>query len=187
MVHAADTNGLLVITQIQPISVLFTIAEDQLQVVLKKIGAGQKLTAYAYDRDMKNMLATGTLTTIDNQIDPTTGTLRLRATFPNTDNALFPNQFVNVKLLVEEKTGVILAPTAALQRNTNNTYVYVVKPDSTVTLRNVTAGASEGDETEITSGLVAGDVVVLTGVDKLDEGTKVNAQIPGAAGAAKGQ
>jgi multidrug efflux system membrane fusion protein len=187
MIHASDTNGLLVITQIQPISVLFTIAEDQLQVVLKKIGAGQTLTAYAYDRDMKNMLATGSLTTIDNQIDPTTGTLRLRATFPNTDNALFPNQFVNVKLLVQEKTGVILAPTAALQRNTNNTYVYVVKPDSTVTLRNVTVGASEGDNTEITSGLVTGDVVVLTGVDKLDEGTKVNAQIPGAAGAAKGQ
>jgi multidrug efflux system membrane fusion protein len=187
MVHAADTNGLLVITQIQPISVLFTIAEDQLQVVLKKIRAGQTLTAYAYDRDMKNMLATGSLTTIDNQIDPTTGTLRLRATFPNTDNALFPNQFVNVKLLVQEKTGVILAPTAALQRNTNNTYVYVVKPDSTVTLRNVTTGASEGDNTEITSGLVEGDVVVLTGVDKLDEGTKVNAQIPGAAGAAKGK
>ena len=194
MVHASDTNGLLVITQIQPISVLFTIAEDQLQVVLKKIGAGQTLTAYAYDRDMKNMLATGSLTTIDNQIDPTTGTLRLRATFPNTDNALFPDQFVNVKLLVQEKTGVILAPTAALQRNTNNTYVYVVKPDSTVTLRNVSVGASEGDNTEITSGLVAGDVVVLTGVDKLDEGTKVNAQITsdkatpgGAAGAAKGQ
>ena len=187
MVHAADTNGLLVITQIQPISVLFTIAEDQLQVVLKKIGAGQTLTAFGYDREMKNKLATGSLTTIDNQIDPTTGTLRLRATFPNTDNALFPNQFVNVKLLVEEKTGVILAPTAALQRNTNNTYVYVVKPDSTVTLRNVTVGASEGDNTEITSGLVEGDVVVLTGVDKLDEGTKVNAQIAGAAGAAKGQ
>jgi membrane fusion protein, multidrug efflux system len=200
MVHAADTNGLLVITQIQPISVLFTIAEDQLQVVLKKIGAGQTLTAYAYDREMKNKLATGSLTTIDNQIDPTTGTLRLRATFPNEDNALFPNQFVNVKLLVQEKTGVILAPTAALQRNTNNTYVYVVKPDSTVTLRNVTTGASEGDNTEITSGLVQGDVVVLTGVDKLDEGTKVNVQIQGAstsapaavststtAGAAKGQ
>jgi multidrug efflux system membrane fusion protein len=194
MVHAADTNGLLVITQIQPISVLFTIAEDQLQVVLKKIGAGQALAAYAYDREMKNKLATGSLTTIDNQIDPTTGTLRLRATFPNTDNALFPNQFVNVKLLVEEKTGVVLAPTAALQRNTNNTYVYVVKPDSTVTLRTVTTGASEGDNTEIASGLVAGDVVVLTGVDKLDEGTKVNAQVAsdkatpgGAAGAAKGQ
>jgi membrane fusion protein, multidrug efflux system len=185
MVHASDTNGLLVITQIQPISVLFTISEDQLQVVLKKIGAGQKLTAYAYDREMKNMLATGSLTTIDNQIDPTTGTLRLRATFPNTDNALFPNQFVNVKLLVEQKNGVTLAPTAALQRNTNNTYVYVVKPDSTVTLRNVTTGASEGDDTEITSGLVPGDVVVLTGVDKLDEGTKVNAQLTG--GAAKGK
>ncbi len=180
MVHAADTNGLLVITQIQPISVLFTIAEDQLQVVLKKMAAGQTLTAEAYDREMKNMLAQGSLTTIDNQIDPTTGTLRLRAKFPNMDNALFPNQFVNVKLLVQEKTGVTLAPTAALQRNTNDTYVYVVKPDSTVTLKTVTTGATEGDNTEITSGLVPGDVVVLTGVDKLDEGTKVNAQVTGA-------
>lgn len=192
MVHASDANGLLVITQIQPISVLFTIAEDQLQVVLKKIAAGQTLLAYAYDREMKIMLAQGSLTTIDNQIDPTTGTLRLRATFPNSDNALFPNQFVNVRLLVEKKTGVTLAPTAALQRNTNNTYVYVVKPDSTVTLRNVTVGASEGDDSEIASGLVPGDVVVLTGVDKLDEGTKVNAQIQGAppsgaTGAAKGK
>ena len=181
MVHASDASGLLVITQIQPISVLFTIAEDQLQVVIKKIAAGKTLQVEAYDREMKNRLAQGSLTTVDNQIDPTTGTLRLRATFPNLDNALFPNQFVNVKLQVEEKTGVTLAPTAALQRNTNNTYVYVVKPDSTVTLRNVTAGASEGDDTEITSGLVPGDVVVLTGVDKLDEGTKVNAQIAGAA------
>jgi membrane fusion protein, multidrug efflux system len=180
MVHASDTNGLLVITQIQPISVLFTIAEDQLQVVLKKMAGGKTLTADAYDREMTNRLAQGSLTTIDNQIDPTTGTLRLRATFPNLDSALFPNQFVNVKLLVEEKTGVTLAPRAALQRNTNDTYVYVVKPDSTVTLRNVTTGASEGDDTEITSGLVPGDVVVLTGVDKLDEGTKVNAQISSA-------
>jgi multidrug efflux system membrane fusion protein len=177
MVHASDTNGLLVITQMQPISAIFTIAEDQLPVVMKKIAGGQKLTADAYDREMTTRIAEGTLTTLDNQIDPTTGTLKLRATFDNQDNALFPNQFVNVRLLVEQKFGVTLAPTAAIQRNTNNTYVYLVQADSTVTLRNVTTGASEGDDSEITAGLVPGDVVVLTGVDKLQEGSKVNAQI----------
>jgi multidrug efflux system membrane fusion protein len=179
MVHASDTNGLLVITQMQPISAIFTIAEDQLPVVIKKMAGGQPLSVDAYDREMRNKIAQGTLTTLDNQIDPTTGTLKLRATFDNKDNALFPNQFVNVSLLVQQKTGVTLAPTAAIQRNTNNTYVYVVQADSTVTLRNVTAGASQGDDSEITSGLVPGEVVVLTGVDKLQEGTKVSAQIAG--------
>ena len=179
MVHASDANGLLVITQMQPISVIFTIAEDQLPVVAKKMASGQKLIADAYDREMKNRIAQGTLTTLDNQIDPTTGTLKLRATFDNQDSTLFPNQFVNVRLLVEQKTGVTLAPTAAIQRNTRETYVYVVNQDSTVTLRTVTTGATQGDDSEITSGLVPGDVVVLTGVDKLQEGSNVNAQIPG--------
>jgi multidrug efflux system membrane fusion protein len=183
MVHASDANGLVVITQIQPISVIFTIAEDQLQVVAKKMAAGQKLSADAYDREMTTKLASGTLTTLDNQIDPQTGTLKLRATYDNQDSALFPNQFVNVRLLVEQKSGVTLAPTAAIQRNTNNTYVYLVQQDSTVTVRNVTVGTSEGDNSEITEGLVPGDVVVLTGVDKLQEGSKVNAQIPGDSGA----
>lgn len=179
IVHASDANGLLVITQIQPISAIFTIAEDQLSVVQKKMRAGQKLPVDAYDREMKNKLATGTLTTLDNQIDQTTGTLRLRATFDNKDNALFPNQFVNARLLVQEKVGVTLAPTAAIQRNNQFTYVYVVKPDSTVTLRQVTIGTTEGDDSEITSGLNPGEVLVMTGVDKLQEGSKVNAQIPG--------
>jgi len=180
IVHAADTNGLLVITQIQPISVIFTIAEDQLPAVVKKMNAGQHLTVDAYSRDDNTKIASGTLTTLDNQIDPTTGTLRLRATFDNQDNSLFPNQFVNARLLVQEKHGVTLVPNAAIQRNSQATYVYVVKPDATVTVRQIQIGATEGDNSEVTSGLTPGEVVVMTGVDKLQEGTKVNAQIPSA-------
>jgi multidrug efflux system membrane fusion protein len=178
MVHSSDASGLLVITQVQPISAIFSLAEDQLPVVLKKMRAGDKLTVDAYDREMTTRIAQGSLTTLDNEIDQSTGTLKLRATFDNQDNALFPNQFVNVRLLVEEKRGVTLAPTAAIQRNSQSTYVYVVNPDSTVTVRTVTVGVTEGQDSEITSGLMPGEVVVMTGVDKLQEGSKVNAQIP---------
>ena len=118
IVHAADTNGLLVITQIEPISVIFTIAEDQLPVVTQSYAAGQHLTVDAWDRSANTKLATGTLATLDNQIDPTTGTLKLRANFDNRDNKLFPNQFVNVRLLVQQKQNVTLIPTATVQRNT---------------------------------------------------------------------
>jgi multidrug efflux system membrane fusion protein len=180
IVLAADTNGLLVITQMDPISAIFTISEDQLQVVLKKMAAGQTLEVDAYSRDAKTKLAQGSLTTLDNQIDPATGTLKLRATFENAKGTLFPNQFVNARLLVEEKHGVTLVPTAAVQRNSQATYVYVVKADSTVTVRSIAIGTTEGDDSEVTSGLVPGEVVVMTGVDKLEEGTKVNAQIPSA-------
>jgi multidrug efflux system membrane fusion protein len=178
IVQASDTTGLVVITQMDPISAIFTISEDQLQVVLKKMAGGHALEVDAYDRAAKTKLAQGSLTTLDNQIDPTTGTLKLRATFANTKGTLFPNQFVNARLLVEEKRGVTLMPTAAVQRNSSATYVYVVKPDSTVTVRNITLGTSEGDDSEVTAGLVPGEVVVMTGVDKLQEGTKVNAQVP---------
>ena len=177
IVHAADTNGLLVITQIDPISVLFTIAEDQLPRVQRRLAAHEHLRAFAYDREDQTRLADGVLTTIDNQIDPSTGTLRLRAVFDNHDQRLFPNQFVNVRLLVQEKTGVILIPTAAIQRTTTREFVYLVKPDSTVTVRPITEGVTQDEETEITSGLSAGDVVVLTGADRLQEGSKVRAQI----------
>jgi multidrug efflux system membrane fusion protein len=184
VVQTADTTGLVVITQMDPISAIFTISEDQLQVVLKKMAGGQKLQVDAYDRAAKMKLAQGSLTTLDNQIDPTTGTLKLRATFVNTQGTLFPNQFVNARLLVEEKRGVTLMPTAAVQRNSSATYVYVVQPDSTVTVRNITIGTSEGDDSEVTSGLTPGEVVVMTGVDKLQEGTRVNAQVSGAKPAA---
>jgi multidrug efflux system membrane fusion protein len=185
IVHAADTAGLLVITQMDPISVIFTISEDQLQVVLQKIAAGQKLEVDAYDRDSKNKLSQGSLTTLDNQIDPTTGTLKLRATFDNAKGTLYPNQFINARLLVQEKHGVTLVSTAAIQRNAQATYVYVVKPDSTVTVRQITLGTTEGDDSEVTAGLMPGEVVVMTGVDKLQEGTKVTQQSPGGNAPAK--
>jgi membrane fusion protein, multidrug efflux system len=185
IVHASDATGLVVITQVQPISVVFTIPEDKLPAVLSRYRAGQKLLAEAWDRDagtfsdMRKKFASGMLATIDNEIDQTTGTLRLRAIYPNTDYALFPNQFVNVRLLVEQKHGVVLIPNGAVQITTDNKYVYLVKPDSTVTVRNITAGTSEGDQTEVVSGLDAGDVVVMQGVDKLNEGSKVVATIAG--------
>jgi len=174
IVRAADTNGLLVITQMDPISVIFTISEDQLQVVLGKVGARQKLEVDAYDRAARTRLAQGSLSTLDNQVDPTTGTLKLRATFNNAKGTLFPNQFVNARLLVQEKHGVTLLPTAAVQRNAQATYVYLVKPDATVTIRPITIGTTEGDDSEITSGLAPGDVVVTTGVDRLQEGSRVS-------------
>jgi multidrug efflux system membrane fusion protein len=182
IVHATDTNGLLVITQLQPISVIFTISEDQLPVVVRKMQAGAHLRVDAYDRDMTTKLASGTLATIDNQIDQTTGTLKLRANFDNSRNELFPNQFVNARLLVEQKNSVTLIPTAAVQRNNQMTYVWLVKPDSSVTVQQIGTGVSEGIQTEVTSGLQPGDVAVMTGVDKLQEGTKVNAQLEGARG-----
>jgi membrane fusion protein, multidrug efflux system len=184
IVHAADPNGLVVITQMEPTSVLFTISQDQLPAVLQKMRAGQQLSVEAYDRDMKRKIATGTLTTVDNEIDQTTGTVRLRANFENTDHALFPSQFVNARLLVERKRGIVLLPNAAIQRTSSTAFVYLVKPDSTVTVRNITTGTSEGENTEITSGLAPGDVVVMTGVDKLEEGSKVQVQLPGEAGTA---
>jgi multidrug efflux system membrane fusion protein len=173
VVHAADTSGLMVIAQMDPISVIFTIPEDQLQVVLGKMAAGATLEVDAYDRDNKTKLAQGSLTTLDNQIDPTTGTLKLRATFGNAKGTLFPNQFVNARLLVQEKQGVTLVLTAAVQRNSQATYVYVVKADSTVTVRPIVIGTAEGSNSEVTSGLAPGEVVVMTGTDKLQEGSKV--------------
>lgn len=177
IVHASDTNALLVITQMDPISVIFTIAEDQVPVVLQKMRAGQRLRVDAYDHEMKAKLAQGWLTTTDNQIDQTTGTLKLRATFSNPKGVLFPDQFVNARLLVEEEHGVTIAPSAAVQRNSQTTYAYVVKPDSTVTVRSLTLGTTEGDQIEIASGLNPEDVVVITGVDKLQEGSKVSVHL----------
>jgi multidrug efflux system membrane fusion protein len=180
IVHATDANGLLVITQIRPISVIFPIAEDHLPQVLPQLRAGKTPPVEAWDRDQTHKLADGVLATIDNQIDQTTGTVRLRATFPNTDDELFPNQLVYARLLVEEKSGVTLIPTAAIQRTTTSTYVYLVKPDSTVTVREISVGISEGDQSEILSGLAPGDMIVMTGVDKLNEGSRVNVQGSGA-------
>jgi membrane fusion protein, multidrug efflux system len=181
IVHSSDANGLVVITQMDPISVIFTIAEDQLPLVLDKMHAGAALHVEAWDRDNRNKLSDGTLATIDNQIDPTTGTLRLRANFDNKAGKLFPSQFVNARLLVEQKTGVVLVPNATIQRNSQSTYVWLVKADQTVTIRTVTTGVTEGDQTEIAAGLNPGDELVTVGVDRLVEGSKVNAQVPGEA------
>ncbi len=184
IVQSSDTTGLLIITQMDPISAIFTISEDQLQVVLKKVAAGQTLEVDAYDRAATTKLAQGSLTTLDNQVDPTTGTLKLRATFQNPKGTLYPNQFVNAKLLVQEKRGVTLVPTAAVQRNSQATYVYVVNADSTVAVRPITIGTTEGSDSEVSSGLAPGEVVVMTGVDKLQVGSKVSAQIGPAKSAA---
>ena len=173
IIHASDANGLIVVAQDQPISAIFTISEDQLPSLLPKIRSDRKLPVDAWDREMKSKLADGEFSNIDNEIDQTTGTVKIRAVFPNENRTLFPNQFVNARLLLQEKSGVTLLPTAAIQRNTNNTYVFLIQPDNTVTIRNITIGTTEGEQSEITSGLLPGDKVVMTGVDKLQEGSKV--------------
>jgi multidrug efflux system membrane fusion protein len=186
MVHAADANGLLVITQLEPINVVFTIAADSLPVVQKQMRADHALAVEAWDRDLKNRLASGTLSAIDNQIDQTTGTVKLKALFPNTDNALFPNQFVNARLLVNTLHSVVLLPVAAVQRSSVATYVYVIKADDTVEMRPVEVQLTEGNEVAIAKGIAAGERVVVDGVDKLQPGSKVSTSAPGApaAGAA---
>lgn len=186
IVHAADTNGLLVITQMEPISAIFPVPEDQLPPVVKRFHAGEKLSVEAWDRDGVKKLSVGTLTTMDNQIDPTTATLKLRATFNNSDNALIPNQFVRNRLLVQDKRNVILLPTAAIQLSNSNKYVWLLNADNTVAVRNVTTGTVEGDQTEITSGLDAGENVIMTGVDKLTEGAKVTVGGGGGRGGNRG-
>jgi multidrug efflux system membrane fusion protein len=176
MIRPTDANGLAVITQLQPISVVFTIAQDDIAPVQKKMLAGEKLQVDAFDRDFQTKLASGMLEAIDNQVDVTTGTVRLKAVFPNEDNLLFPNQFVNARLLVETLQQVTTVPSAAVQRGPDMTYAYVVQPDSTVELRTIEIGATEGDFTAIKSGLSPNDVVVIDGVDKLQKGSKIAAR-----------
>jgi multidrug efflux system membrane fusion protein len=177
MVRASDSNDLAVITQLQPVAVLFNIPQDDLPQMLKRMQAGRPLVVEAYNRDLKQKLATGTLLTIDNQIDPNTGTVRCKAVFPNEDSALFPNQFVNARLLVDTKQGAVIVPTAAIQHSPQSTFVYVVKDDGTVEGRNVTVGPAEGDDVSVENGLSPGEVVVIEGVDRLQRGTKVTARM----------
>jgi multidrug efflux system membrane fusion protein len=173
MVHAGDQSGLAVITQLQPIALLFSIPEDNLPQVLKRMRYQRNLPVEAYDRELKNKLATGSLLTIDNQIDQSTGTVRFKAVFQNRDNALFPNQFVNARLLLDTRRQAVLVPTAAILRSPQSTFVYVVKKDNAVEVRNVVVGPTEGDEVAIDSGLSPGELVVIEGLDKLQQGTKV--------------
>lgn len=176
MVRANDNNGLLVITQLTPITVVFTIPEDSLPAVLERLKSSQPLTVEAFDREQKKRLATGSLLTVDNQIDPNTGTVRLKAVFPNEDGALFPNQFVNARLLLEVKHGVTIVPSAAIQRGAKGTFVYVVKDDQMVAVRTVAIGAAHGENTSIDTGLSPDELVVVDGTEKLREGSKVEAR-----------
>ncbi len=177
IVHAADTTGLAVITQLQPIAVDFSIPEDNLPQVIKDMRNGQELPVGAFDRELKKQLATGSLETFDSQIDQSTGTIKLKAVFPNNDYSLFPNQFVNVKLLVDTMRDTLLVPAAAVQKNPQGTFVYVVKPDNTIEVRTVTVAATQGDMIAVNSGVAPGERIVTDGLDKLQAGTKVVVQM----------
>jgi multidrug efflux system membrane fusion protein len=172
MVRAADAGGLLTIAQIQPITVVFPIPEDSLPQVQRKMKGG-KLKVEAFDREMKQNLADGELVTVDNQIDPTTGTVKLKAAFANSKSELFPNQFVNARLLLDVKEDSIIVPSAAIQKNPQGAFVFVLKADKTVAMRPVKTGISQGGETSITEGLEAGEQVVVDGAERLREGSKV--------------
>ncbi|HLL26253.1 MAG TPA: MdtA/MuxA family multidrug efflux RND transporter periplasmic adaptor subunit [Xanthobacteraceae bacterium] len=172
-VTPSDANGIVVITQLQPISVIFTVAEDNLPAIIKQLNAGNALTTTAFDRSGTTKLATGKLSTIDNQIDTTTGTLKLRANFENEEGNLFPNQFVNIELLVDVLRGVNVAPNSAIQRGAPGTFVYIVNADNTVSVRKVELDKSTAENVAVKSGLAPGDRVVVDGADKLRDGSKV--------------
>jgi membrane fusion protein, multidrug efflux system len=179
IVHAADANGMITIAQVQPIAVLFTIPEDSLPQVVQKIRAGVKLPADAYNRDNSKKLASGTLMTLDNQIDNTTGTSRLKAVFDNKDNSLFPQQFVNVRLLVDTLSNQTVVPNVAVQNGQQGTFVYVVDDDSVVHLKPVQVGVTTATDADILSGIADGDRVVIDGTDRLIEGATVRVRKPG--------
>jgi len=176
IIHATDATGLAVITQLQPIAVDFSIPEDDLPSLETAMKANPQLPVDAFDRDFKHKLGSGSLLTTDNQIDQSTGTIKLKAAFPNEDNSLFPNQFVNARLLVNTIPNAILIPAAGLQRSQQGSFVYAVKPDHTVEMRPVTVGATQGDVIAISKGLQVGDLVVTDGVDKLQQGSHVSVQ-----------
>jgi membrane fusion protein, multidrug efflux system len=183
IVHAADTNPMLILTQLQPIGVIFTLPENVLPTVAQHM-KNSTLEVDAFDADNQTKLATGKLMTIDNQIDQTTGTDKLKAVFDNKDNQLWPNQFVNTKLLLETRKNSTVVPTAAVLRGPQGTFVYAVKPDQTVEARLVTISLQQGDTTAVASGLNPGDTVVTDGQDKLQNGSKIAPRnVPPKAGA----
>ncbi len=173
VVRAGDANGLVVITQLQPVAAVFTIPQDSLPAVLRQLKAGEKPPVEAWDRENRTKLASGTLITVDNQIDPTTGTVKLKAQFPNSDGSLFSNQFVNVRMLLETRKDTTVVPSAAVQRGAQGMFVYVVRDDSTVTVRPVKVGPTDGPVTAIEAGVQPGERVVTDGVDRLREGAKI--------------
>jgi multidrug efflux system membrane fusion protein len=172
MVQANGTSSLVVVTQLQPITVIFSVAEDYLPEIVKQLRLGQKMEVDAFDRSQETQIAKGSLLTLDNEVDPTTGTIKLRAIFPNTDSSLFPNQFVNARLLVETQHGVTLVATAAIQRNSQNAFVYVIGTDQTAKMRTITVGTANGDVTAV-QGVQPGEVIAVDGFDKLQDGAKV--------------
>ena len=172
IVHASDTAPLAVITQLKPMAVLFNVAEDHLPQIQAQLKNGKQLTVEAYDRTQSLKIATGTLLTLDNQIDTATGTVRLKALFDNDDEALFPNQFVNARLLVNTKLNVVLLPNPAIQRNAEGAFVYVVKPDQTVAMQSITLGTINATESEVT-GIEPTDMIASDNFSRLFEGAKV--------------
>ena len=185
MVRANDPNGLLVITQVQPITVVFTIPEDNLPPVLDKLKSGEQLPVEAFDREQKQRLASGSLLTVDNQIDPNTGTVRLKAVFANEQNELFPNQFVNARLLLDTKRGVTIVPSVSVQRGPQGAFVYIVKRDQageqTVEVRPVDVGVTHAEDASIEKGVAPEELVVVEGTEKLRNGTKVEVRPPAVA------
>jgi len=177
-VQTSDPNGIVVVTQLQPISVIFTLPEDNLPEVMKRVRAGASLPVTAYDRTATTELAKGRLDTVDNQIDTTTGTVKLRAMFDNDQDILFPNQFVNVKLLVNTLHDAEIVPTSAIQRGAPGTFVYVVKPEQTVRVQKVKLGPTDGQRIAILSGLEQGENIVIDGTDRLRDGAKITVAPP---------
>lgn len=173
IVHASDTNGLAVITQLQPITVIFPIPEDNLPALMEKMKSKGRLEVEAYNRDQSQKLSAGSLMTVDNLIDPTTGTVKLKAEFANQNNELFPNQFVNARLLLDTRHDVTVVPSAAIQRSPQGTFVFILKEDKTVAIRPVKVGPGEADMVSVDEGLAAGDTVVVEGAEKLRDGSKV--------------
>jgi multidrug efflux system membrane fusion protein len=174
MIHSNDANGLAVITQLQPISVVFTLPEDQIPAVMQRWHRDNNITIEAYDRAGNSKLADGELLAVDNQIDTTTGTLKLKAQFENQQRTLFSNQFVNIKMKLDTLQRVILAPNAAIQHGANGAFVYVVKDDLTITVKAIKTAASDGNNTVISEGLSVDEKLVIDGADKLREGSQVN-------------
>ncbi|HXM83579.1 MAG TPA: MdtA/MuxA family multidrug efflux RND transporter periplasmic adaptor subunit [Burkholderiales bacterium] len=173
IVRAGDTTGLVVITQLQPVAVVFTVPQDSVPVVLKRMQSGETIPVEAWDRELKTKLAQGALASADNQVDPATGTVKLKAQFSNDDRALFPNQFVNVRMKLDTLRDVIVIPSAAVQRGAQGLFVYVVGPDKTVQQRAVKLGPTEGQYVAITDGLAQGEMVVVDGMDRLRPGAAV--------------
>ena len=173
IVQAGQASGIVVVTQEQPISVLFTLPEDNIGDIMGQVGSGATLVAYAYDRGQTRLLATGALSTVDNQVDPTTGTVKMRALFDNKSGELFPNQFVNIRLLVRTEHNRTLVPVAAVQRGAQGDFVFVVEPDKTVSMRTVKLGHTDSANVVIQQGIKPGDTVVVDGADRLRDGAEV--------------